>query len=83
MPGGEGFDAAYLALTSTTTAARCPELLRELVALGLSTVIAIPTPNASRVIAPCDLADAEGRPSGRIEFRSGDPPTRTGWRLRI
>ena len=58
--GGEGFDAAYLVLSGTTTAARCPELLRGLVGLGFSTVIAIPTPNASRVIAPCDLADVEG-----------------------
>src|SRR5438067_7556056 len=58
--GGESFDVAYLVLSGTTTAARCPELLRGLVGLGLSTVIAIPTPNASRVIAPRDLADVEG-----------------------
>jgi len=57
---GEGFDVAYLVLSGTTTAARCPELLRGLVGLGFSTVIAIPTPNASRVIAPRDLADVEG-----------------------
>src|SRR4029077_5704754 len=59
-PGDEGFDVAYLVLSGTTTAARCPELLRWLVGLGFSTVIAIPTPNASRVIAPRDLADVEG-----------------------
>jgi phosphopantothenoylcysteine synthetase/decarboxylase len=53
----EGFDVAYLVLSGTTTAARCPELLRGLVELGFSTVIAIPTPNASRVIAPRELAD--------------------------
>ena len=58
--GGESFDVAYLMLSGTTTAARCPELLRELVGLGFSTVIAIPTPNASRVIAPRELADVEG-----------------------
>src|ERR1700720_3201261 len=57
---GDGFDVAYLVLSGTTTAARCPELLRGLVGLGFSTVIAIPTPNASRVIAPRDLADVEG-----------------------
>jgi phosphopantothenoylcysteine synthetase/decarboxylase len=57
---GEGFDVAYLVLSGTTTAARCPELLRGLVGLGFATVIAIPTPNASRVIAPRDLADVEG-----------------------
>jgi phosphopantothenoylcysteine synthetase/decarboxylase len=58
--GGESFDVVYLVLSGTTTAARCPELLRGLVGLGFSTVIAIPTPNASRVIAPRDLADVEG-----------------------
>jgi phosphopantothenoylcysteine synthetase/decarboxylase len=59
-PGDEGFEVAYLVLSGTTTAARCPELLRGLVGLGFSTVIAIPTPNASRVIASRDLADVEG-----------------------
>jgi phosphopantothenoylcysteine synthetase/decarboxylase len=57
---GESFEVAYLVLSGTTTAARCPELLRGLVELGFSTVIALPTPNASRVIAPRDLADVEG-----------------------
>ena len=57
---GESFDVAYLVLSGTTTAARCPELLRALVALGFSGVIAIPTPNAARVIASRELADVEG-----------------------
>jgi phosphopantothenoylcysteine synthetase/decarboxylase len=57
---GESFDVAYLVLSGTTTGARCPELLRGLIGLGFSTVIAIPTPNASRVIAPRDLANVEG-----------------------
>ena len=57
---GESFDVAYLVLSGTTTAARCPELLRGLVGLGFSTVIALPTPNASRVTAPRELADVEG-----------------------
>ena len=57
--GGERFDVAYLLLSGTTTAARCPELLRGLVGLGFSTVIALPTPNASRVIASRDLAEVE------------------------
>jgi phosphopantothenoylcysteine synthetase/decarboxylase len=57
---GESFDVAYLVLSGTTTAARCPELLRGLVGLGFSTVIALPTPNAARVIASRDLADVEG-----------------------
>src|ERR1700732_4499315 len=58
--GGEPFEGACLVLSGTTMAARCPELLRGLVGLGFSTVIAIPTPNASRVIALRDLADVEG-----------------------
>jgi phosphopantothenoylcysteine synthetase/decarboxylase len=56
----ETYDIVYLILSGTTTAARCPELLRGLVGLGFSTVVAVPTPNASRVIAPRDLADVEG-----------------------
>src|SRR3954466_5797467 len=56
----ETFDVAYLILSGTTTAARCPEILRGLVGLGFSTVIAIPTPNASRVIALRELADVAG-----------------------
>ena len=58
--GGERFDVAYLVLSGTTTAARGPEILGGLIGLGFSTVIAIPTPNASRVIAPRDLADVRG-----------------------
>src|SRR5579863_10313391 len=57
---GERFDVAYLVLSGTTTAARCPEILRELVGLGFSTVVALPTPNASRVIAPREMADIDG-----------------------
>jgi phosphopantothenoylcysteine synthetase/decarboxylase len=56
----ERFDVVYLVLSGTTTAARCPGLLRDLVALGFSTVIALPTPNAARVIAPRELADIAG-----------------------
>jgi phosphopantothenoylcysteine synthetase/decarboxylase len=59
-PGGELFEVAYLVLSGTTTASRGPELLCGLVELGFATVIAIPTPNASRVIALRDLADIEG-----------------------
>ena len=58
--GGESFGVAYLVLSGTTMAARGPELLRGLVGLGFATVIAIPTPNASRVIAPRDLAEVAG-----------------------
>ena len=53
----ESFDVTYLILSGTTTAARGPELLHGLVGLGFSTVIAIPTPNATRVISPRELAD--------------------------
>jgi phosphopantothenoylcysteine synthetase/decarboxylase len=56
----ETFEVAYLVLSGAATAARCPELLRGLVGLGFPTVIAIPTPNASRVIAPRELADVAG-----------------------
>ena len=59
-PGGERFTVIYLVLSGTTTAARCPEILRGLVGLGFSTVIALPTPNASRTIALRELADVEG-----------------------
>lgn len=59
-PTDETFDVVYLILSGTTTAGRCPDLLRGLIACGFTTVIAIPTPNASRVIAPRDLADIEG-----------------------
>ena len=59
-PASEAFDVAYMVLSGTTTAARCPELLRGVVRLGFSTVIVIPTPNASRVLAPRELADIEG-----------------------
>ena len=56
----ERFDVAYFMLSGATTASRGPELLRGLVELGFSTVIAIPTPNASRVVATRDLADLDG-----------------------
>jgi phosphopantothenoylcysteine synthetase/decarboxylase len=56
----EAFDVAYLLLSGTTTAARAPELLRGLKDLGFATVIAIPTPNAARVVAPRELADIAG-----------------------
>src|SRR5213082_130671 len=58
--GGESFDVAYLVLSGTTTAARCPEILRGLAGLGFATVIAIPTPNAARVVAARELADIAG-----------------------
>ncbi|MGH7064311.1 MAG: flavoprotein [Stellaceae bacterium] len=57
---GETFGVAYLVLSGTTTAARGPELLRGLVGLGFAQVIAIPTPNAARVVAARELADVAG-----------------------
>jgi phosphopantothenoylcysteine synthetase/decarboxylase len=56
----EKFNVVYLVLSGTTTSARCPEILRGLAGLGFATVIALPTPNASRVIALRDLADVAG-----------------------
>jgi phosphopantothenoylcysteine synthetase/decarboxylase len=60
MTQRESYDVSYLVLSGTTTAARCPELLRGLAGLGYATVIAIPTPNAARVVASRELADIEG-----------------------
>jgi len=59
-PQTETYEVAYLVLSGTTTAVRCPDILRGLLDLGFRNVIAIPTPNASRVIAPRDLADVPG-----------------------
>src|SRR3954466_13077285 len=56
----EGYDLVYLVLSGTTTAARTPEMLRDLVGLGFKTVIALPTPNASRTISGRELADVPG-----------------------
>lgn len=56
----ERFELAYLVLSGAATAERCPELLRGLLRLGFSTVIAIPTPNASRILGPRELAEVEG-----------------------
>jgi phosphopantothenoylcysteine synthetase/decarboxylase len=56
----ETFDVVYLVLSGTSTAARGPELLRALVALGFGSITAIPTPNASRVVASRELADVDG-----------------------
>jgi len=57
---GEVFDVAYLVLSGTSTAARAPEILRALVRVGFSSVVALPTPNAARVVAARELADIEG-----------------------
>ncbi|MGE0225982.1 MAG: flavoprotein [Acetobacteraceae bacterium] len=54
------FDVAYLLLSGTTTAARCPEILRGLVGLGFSSVIAIPTEHAARTVSFRELADVAG-----------------------
>lgn len=60
MPATDEFDTVYLVLSGTTTSARCPEILRGLVALGFASVIALPTPNASRTVARRELADVSG-----------------------
>lgn len=60
MADTDQFDVAYLVLSGTTTALQGPALLHGLVSLGFATVIAIPTPSASRVIAARDLADVPG-----------------------
>ena len=53
-------DVVYLVLSGAATAARCPEILRGLVGLGFRTVIALPTPNAARVVNRRELALVEG-----------------------
>src|SRR6201996_9779376 len=60
MPGSESFGVVYLALSGTTTAARGPDIIRALVAVGFRSVIALPTPNAARTIAGRELADVPG-----------------------
>jgi phosphopantothenoylcysteine synthetase/decarboxylase len=54
------FDLAYLVLSGAGTAYRAPEILRGLKGLGFKTVIALPTPNARRTIAPRDLGEVAG-----------------------
>ncbi len=56
----ERFDTVYLIVSGTTTAQRAPEILRGLVGLGFSSVIALPTPHASRIVSPWELADVAG-----------------------
>jgi len=60
MSDRERFELVYLVLSGTTTAARCPEILRGLRGLGFARVIALPTPNAARTVAARELADLEG-----------------------
>jgi phosphopantothenoylcysteine synthetase/decarboxylase len=59
-PDPQRFDLVYLVLSGTSTAARGPEILAALVGLGFRSVIAIPTPNAARTVAPRELADVAG-----------------------
>lgn len=56
----EQFDLAYLVISGAGIAWRCPEILRGLLGLGFKTVIALPTPNARRTIAPRDLDEVAG-----------------------
>ena len=60
MNASRTYEVAYLVLSGAGTAARGPEILRGLVGLGFPTVIALPTPNASRTVAPRELADVAG-----------------------
>ena len=47
-------------VSGTSTAVRCPEIVRGLLGLGYSTVLIVPTPNAARVISARELADVPG-----------------------
>src|SRR5262245_19866968 len=60
MTDAKRFDVVYLIVSGTTTAARAPEILRGLLGLGFKTVIALPTPNASRVVSRREMADVAG-----------------------
>ena len=53
-------DVAYLLLSGAATAARAPDILRGMIGLGFTTVIAIPSPNAARVVSFNDLAAIPG-----------------------
>jgi phosphopantothenoylcysteine synthetase/decarboxylase len=57
---GAGFGVVYLALSGAAAAARGPDILRGLAELGFATIIALPTPNASRIIAPRELDAVAG-----------------------
>lgn len=54
------YTTAYLLISGAATATRAPEILRGLVRLGFPQVIAIPSPNAARVVAFNDLASVPG-----------------------
>lgn len=54
------YETAYLLISGAATASRAPEILRGLVRLGFPQVIAIPSPNAARVVAFNDLASIPG-----------------------
>lgn len=56
----ERFEVVYLVLSGASTAARGPEILAGLVGLGFPTVIALPTPNAARVVSGRELGAVAG-----------------------
>lgn len=58
VAGRNGESIVYLIVTGSRSALYVPDLLRGLAAMGLADVIAIPTPNASRVVCPLELATA-------------------------
>lgn len=54
------YDVIYVLISGATTSSRAPEIVAGLRDLGFKTVIAIPTPNSARVLAPRDLAMIDG-----------------------
>ena len=68
------YDTAYLLLSGAATAARAPDILRGLVALGFPQVIAIPSPNTARVVSFNDLANIPGVTLAESYFDSSIRP---------
>jgi len=55
--GHKDRSVAYLIVTGAKSASYGHDLLRGMVAMGFASVIVIPTPNASRVVCPLNLAE--------------------------
>lgn len=68
------YTTAYLLISGAATATRAPDILCGLVRLGFPQVIAIPSPNAARVVAFNDLASIPGVTLAESYFDSSIRP---------